>query len=123
MKTKSVPPFWLLALLGVTVLTSIATNFYAFATYPCWFDEAVISDIAFHNANEGIWKLDVIPTSEGARAYGPVYFYIQEFLIKWFGFDAVTMRAGNALAAYLVALCVGGMVWSGCRYGWRSCLT
>lgn len=103
-------PLWLIALGIIIALISILTNYYGALTYPCWFDEAVMSDIAYNFQREGVWRLNVYSTDGFAWAYGPIYFYLQKPLIELFGFSAAVMRSGNAVATYLVVALVALMV-------------
>lgn len=103
-------PAWITTLAVIVGAISILTNIHAALTYPCWFDEAVLSDIAYNFQREGVWRADIYPVDIGAWIYGPIYFYLQKPLIELFGFCAATMRLGNAVATYLVAILVALMV-------------
>ncbi|MSP53878.1 MAG: phospholipid carrier-dependent glycosyltransferase [Gammaproteobacteria bacterium] len=91
-------------------ILSVLTNIHAGLSYPAWFDEAIISDIAYNFQHSGVWLTDSYSSDIGAWIYGPTYFYLQKSLIEIFGFSAMTMRSGNAAATYLIAVLVLVMV-------------
>jgi hypothetical protein len=107
-------------LLFMFLTISVITNYIAALTYPAWFDETVISDIAFHYTYEGIWQQDIYWEKMEAWLYGPIYFMLQKPIIEIFGFSPICLRAQNAVCAYLVGGLITLLLW---KYTRRSFIT
>jgi hypothetical protein len=90
-------------LIVLLVLQSLIINLVTIKTFPSWFDEAFFANIAFNlSLNEGL-ILDLIPGYFNGEifVYGPIYFYIQSFLIKLFGLSDFIFRLPNYISAYI----------------------
>ena len=85
------------------VIFSALTNLETIRTFPSWFDEAFFANIAFNLAQGKGLVLDLIPLYFKGEIYlyGPIYFYLQSFLINSFGLQEFIFRLPNLISAYL----------------------
>lgn len=84
-------------------LLVVLVNLETIRTFPSWFDEAFMANVAFNLAQGKGPILDLIPKYyiTEITLYGPVYFYLQALLIDSFGLQAFVFRLPNLLAAYV----------------------
>jgi hypothetical protein len=85
------------------ILLSLAVNIFAAIYYPSWFDEAVISDIAYNFYKNSKFEQTIFITDAPPWIYGPIYFYISKFLLYFFKFTPFLLRSINGIAVYLLA--------------------
>jgi hypothetical protein len=81
----------------------LGINFETIRSFPSWFDEAFMANMAF-NLSEGRGMiLDLIPGYWNGELllYGPLYFYLQSGLIKLFGLQDIIFRFPAYFSAYL----------------------
>jgi hypothetical protein len=93
--------FWLLFIIFATI------NFSTLGLHPLpWFDEVFFADISNAYKEAGKFNLQMSPNIFRSEIlfYGPVYFFIQSLIIKYFGLDIVQFRMLNFLAGILLAL-------------------
>lgn len=93
---------WLIFTAVPIILLSLVVNLETIRTFPSWFDEAFMANIAF-NLSQGQGRiLDISPgyTTGEINLYGPVYFWLQAHLIQWFGLQDWIFRLPNLLSAY-----------------------
>lgn len=95
---------WLL--LPISLLPFVLfLNMVTINDFPSWWDEAFMANISFNlSAGRGLF-LDLNPSQVGSlNLYGPVFFYLQSFLIGITGFDAFWYRLPNLMAAYFTMI-------------------
>ena len=98
-------PMKSLVLIAISIfIFSLSTNLFAALTYPSWFDEAYMADIAYNLFHHNEMRLDIVSPYVSVKGdiYGPVFFYLQMAFIKLLGFQPITFRVLNLLAAYVV---------------------
>jgi len=91
---------------------AVAINIETARTFPSWFDEAFFANIAFNLANGDGLTLDLIPGYYKGEIYlyGPVYFFLQSWLVGIFGLQDFIFRLPNLLTAYLSVLLLAGVL-------------
>ncbi len=90
-------------ILGSICILFLGINFETIRSFPSWFDEAFMANMAF-NLSEGRGMiLDLIPGYWNGELllYGPLYFYLQSGLIKLFGLQDIIFRFPAYFSAYL----------------------
>ena len=95
----------LLPMIAVGLL-AVLVNLETIRTFPSWFDEAFMANVSFNLAQGKNLILDLIPEyyTKEVNLYGPIYFYLQAFLIDSFGLQAFIFRLPNLLAGYVSVL-------------------
>jgi hypothetical protein len=81
---------------------------------PPWFDEVVFADISRSVALNNKFLLNIHPLSTNNSEvlfYGPIFFYLQAFSIKYFGLSAFLFRLPVYLSGVLSALVLGRIIF------------
>ena len=87
-------------------ITVTIVNFAAISTLPSWFDEAYFANISFNLfQGKGLIATLIPEYSHGeVNVYGPVFFYLQSFLIGLFGLDSFVFRLPTLIFANISIL-------------------
>ena len=119
MSKKIILPFVLSILLLALIL-----NLQTIHSFPSWFDEAVFANISINLSYGNGLTLDLIPGYINGQVliYGPIYFYLQAILIKFFYLQEFIFRLPNFIAAYVSIILISRVLYRNGLGGYYSCV-
>src|SRR4051794_2010937 len=103
---------WFYTILSVIILVQICSlNIFI----PPWYDEVVFADLSYSVAKHHNFLLNVHPLSSDNKEvffFGPIFFYLQAFIINRIAFSAFFFRLPVYICGALAALILGRVLFS-----------
>lgn len=89
----------------------VLTNLWAIASLTSWFDEAFMADVVFSLGRGTGFKVGIMPGQQGdVLVYGPVFFWLQQFVVSVFGFGEFTARITGLVGGLGIAVVIARLV-------------
>jgi hypothetical protein len=103
---------WFYAILSVIVIVQICSlNIFI----PPWYDEVVFADLSYSVAKHHNFLLNIHPLSSDFKEvffFGPIFFYLQAFIINHIAFSAFFFRLPVYICGALAAIIFGKILFT-----------